>query len=86
MLYVKNKAGLTGQSVPGRRIPGHWPYPGPEELAEAELVGPDGWTFLSLAKVVLILECGSKGNPGSPRDAGLGPRPINRGQHGDFEN
>ena len=52
--YVENKAGLTGQTVPGRRIPGHWPYPGPEELAEAELVGPDGWTFLSLAKVVLI--------------------------------
>ena len=39
--YVENKAGLTGQTVPGRRIPGHWPYPGPEELAEAELVGPD---------------------------------------------
>ena len=34
--YVKNKAGLTGQTVPGRRIPGHWPYPGPEELAETE--------------------------------------------------
>ena len=45
--YVENKAGLTGQTVPGRRIPGHWPYPGPEELAEAELVGPDAWTFLS---------------------------------------
>ena len=44
--YVENKAGLTGQTVPGRRIPGHWPYPGPEELAEAELVGPDAWTFL----------------------------------------
>ena len=24
--YVSNKAGLTGQAVPGRRIPGHWPY------------------------------------------------------------
>ena len=35
-IYVKNKAGLTGQTVPGRRIPGHWPYPGPEELAETE--------------------------------------------------
>ena len=44
---MENKAGLTGQTVPGRRIPGHWPYPGPEELAEAELVGPDAWTFLS---------------------------------------
>ena len=41
------KAGLTGQTVPGRRIPGHWLYPGPEELAEAEPVGPDSWTFLS---------------------------------------
>ena len=45
--YVENKAGLTGQTVPGRRIPGHWPYPGPEELAETEPVGPDAWTFLS---------------------------------------
>ena len=27
---------MTGQTVPGRRIPGHWPYPGPEELAETE--------------------------------------------------
>ena len=45
--YVSNKAGLTGQTVPGRRIPGHWPYPGPEELAETEPVGPDAWTFLS---------------------------------------
>ena len=43
---MENKAGLTGQTVPGRQIPGHWPYPGPEELAEAELVGPDAWTFL----------------------------------------
>ena len=34
--YVKNKAGLTGQTVPGWRIPGHWPYPGPGELAETE--------------------------------------------------
>ena len=51
---MENKAGLTGQTVPGRRIPGHWPYPGPEELAEAELVGPDAWTFLSLAKVVYL--------------------------------
>ena len=51
---MSNKAGLTGQTVPGRRIPGHWPYPGPEELAEAELVGPDAWTFLSLAKVVYL--------------------------------
>ena len=45
---MENKAGLTGQTVPGRRIPGHWPYPGPEELAEAEPVGPDSslvWTF-----------------------------------------
>ena len=47
MSYVENKAGLTGQTVPGRRIPGHWPYPGPEELAETEPVGPDAWTFLS---------------------------------------
>ena len=31
--YVSNKAGLTGQTVPGRRIPGHWPYLGPDELA-----------------------------------------------------
>ena len=46
--YVENKAGLTGQTVPGRRIPGHWPYPGPEELAETEPVGPDAWTFLFL--------------------------------------
>jgi len=46
-IYVENKAGLTGQTVPGRRIPGHWPYPGPEELAETEPVGPDAWTFLS---------------------------------------
>ena len=46
-LDVENKAGLTGQTVPGRRIPGHWPYPGPEELAETEPVGPDAWTFLS---------------------------------------
>ena len=45
---MENKAGLTGQTVPGRRIPGHWPYPGPEELAEAEPVGPDAWTFLSI--------------------------------------
>ena len=44
---MENKAGLTGQTVPGRRIPGHWPYPGPEELAETEPVGPDAWTFLS---------------------------------------
>ena len=34
--YVKNKAGLTGQTFPGRRILGHWPYPAPEELAETE--------------------------------------------------
>ena len=46
--YVENKAGLTGQTVPRRRIPGHWPYPGPEELAETEPVGPDAWTFLFL--------------------------------------
>ena len=39
--YVKNKAGLTGQTFPGRRIPGHWPYPAPEELAETEPVTPD---------------------------------------------
>ena len=47
-IYVENKAGLTGQTVPGRRIPGHWPYPGPEELAEAEPVGPEtrGRSFL----------------------------------------
>ena len=38
---------VDGQTVPGRRIPGHWPYPGPEELAETEPVGPDAWTFLS---------------------------------------
>ena len=41
--YVKNKAGLTSQtqtvpSVPGRRIPGHWPTPVPEALAVAEPV------------------------------------------------
>ena len=36
--YVKNKAGLTGQTVTGRRIPGHWPTPVPEALAEAEPV------------------------------------------------
>jgi hypothetical protein len=46
--YVENKVRLTGQTIPGRRITGHWPYPGPEELAEAEPVGPDAWTFLSL--------------------------------------
>ena len=40
---MENKAGLTGQTVPGRRIPGHWPYPGPEELAEAEPVDPRAW-------------------------------------------
>ena len=45
--YVSNKAGLTGQTVPGRRIPGHWPYLGPDELAETEPVCPDGETFLS---------------------------------------
>ena len=45
--YVENKAGLTGQTFPGRRILGHWPYPAPEELAETEPVGPDAWTFLS---------------------------------------
>ena len=45
---VENKAGLTGQTVPGRQIPGHWPYPGPQELAEAEPVGQYAWTFLSL--------------------------------------
>ena len=39
--YVENKAGLTGQTFPGRRIPGHWPYPAPEELAETEPVTPD---------------------------------------------
>ena len=50
-IYVSNKAGLTGQTVPGRRIPGHWPYPGPEELAETEPVGPDAWTFLFLLKL-----------------------------------
>ena len=44
---MENKAGLTGQTVSGRQIPGHWPYPGPEELAEAEPVGLDAWTFLS---------------------------------------
>ena len=36
--YVKNKAGLTGQTVPERRIPGHWPTPVPEALAVAEPV------------------------------------------------
>ena len=36
--YVENKAGLTGQTVPGRRIPGHWPTPVPEALAVAEPV------------------------------------------------
>ena len=39
--YVSNKAGLTGQTVPGRRIPGHWPYLGPDELAETEPFCPD---------------------------------------------
>ena len=39
--YVENKAGLTGQTFPGRRIPGHWPYPAPEELAETEPASPD---------------------------------------------
>ena len=34
-------AGLTPpQTVPGRRIPGHWPSPGPEALAVAETVTP----------------------------------------------
>ena len=33
---MENKAGLTGQTFPGRRILGHWPYPAPEELAETE--------------------------------------------------
>ena len=46
VLYVENKAGLTGQTVPGRRIPGHWPYPGPEELAETEPYG-GGWLMLT---------------------------------------
>ena len=36
--YVKNKAGSTGQTVPGPRIPGHWPTPVPEALAVAEPV------------------------------------------------
>ena len=45
--YVSNKAGLTGQTVLGRRIPGHWPYLGPDELAETEPVCPDRETFLS---------------------------------------
>ena len=36
--YVKNKAGLTGQTVPRRRIPSHWPIPVPEALALAEPV------------------------------------------------
>ena len=36
--YVENKAGLTGQTFPGRRIPGHWPTPVPEALAVAEPV------------------------------------------------
>ena len=49
--YVENKAGLTGQTVPGRRIPGHWPYPGPEELAEAEPVGPDACSELGVLLV-----------------------------------
>ena len=35
-IYVENKAGLTGQTFPRRRILGHWPYPAPEELAETE--------------------------------------------------
>ena len=47
VLYVSNKAGLTGQTIPGRRIPGDWPYLGPDELAETEPVCPDGETFLS---------------------------------------
>ena len=29
---------MTGQTVPGRRIPGHWPTPVPEALAVAEPV------------------------------------------------
>ena len=37
----------AAKKEPSRRIPGHWPYPGPEELAETEPVGPDAWTFLS---------------------------------------
>ena len=45
--YVKNKAGLTGQTFPRRRILGHWPYPAPEELAETEPGTQDHWMFLS---------------------------------------
>ena len=37
--------------VPGRRIPGHWPSPGPEALAVAEPV-----TSLDLVEVSLSLE------------------------------
>ncbi len=46
--YVSNKAGLTGQTVPGRRIPGHWPYLGPDELAETEPVFARGLETCSL--------------------------------------
>ena len=45
---MSNKAGLTGQTVPGRRIPGHWPYLGPEELAETEPVFSRGLETCSL--------------------------------------
>ena len=40
-MYVKNKAGLTGQAVPGRRIPGHWPPPSLEGAGEPWT----SWTF-----------------------------------------
>ena len=48
---MKNKAGLTGQTFPGRRIPGHWPYPAPEELAETEPVTLDYRMFLSFTPI-----------------------------------
>ena len=48
---MENKAGLTGQTFPGRRIPGHWPYPAPEELAETEPVTLDYRMFLSFTPI-----------------------------------
>ena len=51
--YVKNKAGLTGQAVPGRRIPGHRPSPGPEALAVAEPVTP-GWTSWTFPCIFIV--------------------------------
>ena len=47
---MENKAGLTGQTFPRRRILGHWPYPAPEELAETEPVTLDYRMFLSFTR------------------------------------